>query len=145
MNLTDEQRANLVRLVETLESGQYRQGRQALKVSDEAGKTAFCCLGVACDISGVGAWDDTPHIEAYLATPTSMPEAAYLPNAIQDLYGMDEKGTIPGGPITLRSGQMTFSLAGLNDSGIPFAGPGLSIANVIRSRWLGEDVDITPQ
>ena len=38
--------------VESLESGRYQQARQALRTED-----GFCCLGVACDVSGVGKWE----------------------------------------------------------------------------------------
>lgn len=40
---------------EALESGKYKQGMYSLKTSSNY----FCCLGVLCDISGLGKWDDT--------------------------------------------------------------------------------------
>lgn len=40
--------------IDALESGEYRHGKFQLQT--ECG--AFCCLGVLCDISGVGEWDD---------------------------------------------------------------------------------------
>ncbi len=42
-----------VKWLEALRSGKYKQGKQRLrsKVTDR-----FCCLGVLCDISGIGEW-----------------------------------------------------------------------------------------
>lgn len=42
---------NQQKWVEALESGEYHQTTGRLK--DDIG---FCCLGVACDISGLGTW-----------------------------------------------------------------------------------------
>ena len=38
--------------VEALRSGRYQQGHNSLK-----NVTGFCCLGVLCDISGLGQWE----------------------------------------------------------------------------------------
>jgi hypothetical protein len=35
-----------------LRSGEYKQGRQRLRTHDGA----MCCLGVLCEISGIGKW-----------------------------------------------------------------------------------------
>jgi hypothetical protein len=37
--------------VEALRSGRYKQGRGCLRSGDN-----YCCLGVLCDVSGVGQW-----------------------------------------------------------------------------------------
>ena len=47
-------KANIKLWVDALRSGKYQQARGALKTGD-----AYCCLGVACDISGLGTWDRT--------------------------------------------------------------------------------------
>lgn len=44
-------RENIERLIHHLESGSYTKTTGALK--DDVG---FCCLGVACDLSGAGQW-----------------------------------------------------------------------------------------
>lgn len=36
-----------------LRSGKYKQGKGQLRDGDN-----FCCLGVLCDVSGVGKWED---------------------------------------------------------------------------------------
>jgi hypothetical protein len=44
--------------VDALRSGKYNQGDGALRIVFESGvDEKFCCLGVACDISGVGEWE----------------------------------------------------------------------------------------
>lgn len=45
--------------IDALLSGAYRQGTGYLRqnaISD--GEPEHCCLGVLCDVSGVGEWDD---------------------------------------------------------------------------------------
>lgn len=42
--------------LEALRSGKYKQGRYGLRSEDDR----FCCLGVLCDISGLGEWEDLP-------------------------------------------------------------------------------------
>ena len=39
------------RWLQALESGEYKQARGSLRKGN-----AFCCLGVACDVSGMGKW-----------------------------------------------------------------------------------------
>lgn len=80
--------------VEALRSGRYEQAVGALR--DDADR--YCCLGVACDVSGIGAWADTPTEAAGLGrnayrytpvrgNPTS--EIAALPPAVMEHYGLD--------------------------------------------------------
>lgn len=38
-----------------LESGKYKKGTGRLR---DGRKNKYCCLGVACEISGLGEWDD---------------------------------------------------------------------------------------
>ena len=65
--LTEAQEEWLV----ALESGEYKQGRGRLR--DDNG---FCCLGVACDLSGLGEWTplnrNTPHVLSliHISEPT---------------------------------------------------------------------------
>lgn len=42
---------NIAKLIAALRSNEYDQATQALRSDDQ-----FCCLGVACDISGLGTW-----------------------------------------------------------------------------------------
>lgn len=49
--LTKEQIKNNRKWIKALRSGRYKQGVKRLRGDDK-----FCCLGVACDISGLGSW-----------------------------------------------------------------------------------------
>lgn len=49
--MSEPNKANIRKWVEALRSGEYKQGRGQLRVGD-----SFCCLGVACEISGVSQW-----------------------------------------------------------------------------------------
>ena len=44
--------------VDALRSGRFRQARHALRVLDyDSRLPSLCCLGVACEISGLGKWE----------------------------------------------------------------------------------------
>ena len=45
--------------IAALRSGQYKQARGSLRrtVGDFGEDTGYCCLGVLCDLSGIGEWD----------------------------------------------------------------------------------------
>jgi hypothetical protein len=47
-----------------LRSGDYLQGQGQLKIETEEGPR-YCCLGVACEVSGVGQWDFNGDFESY--------------------------------------------------------------------------------
>jgi hypothetical protein len=49
---------NIRKWVDALRSGEYQQGKNYLLSPD--GKQRYCCLGVACEISGVGSWQVSP-------------------------------------------------------------------------------------
>lgn len=42
---------NIRKWVDALRSGKYKQAKERLR-----DKNSYCCLGVACDVSGVGKW-----------------------------------------------------------------------------------------
>jgi hypothetical protein len=46
-------------LITALRSGRYQQTKGALRRGD-----CFCVEGVACDVSGVGKWDDSFYVVA---------------------------------------------------------------------------------
>jgi len=51
MYTAEEQAEHRQQWVAALRSGKYQQGEKRLRTNDK-----FCCLGVACDISGLGKW-----------------------------------------------------------------------------------------
>ena len=107
----EQQVENRHKWIAALRSGEYDQGRTVLRSGD-----AFCCLGVACDISSLGEWgrwkDGAPVYKT--KKETHMRE---LPLAVQDWLGLrTEKGQfVLGG-----DGEGTISLANLNDTGFTF-------------------------
>lgn len=59
---------NIRKWVKALRSGKYKRGKDSLRDGDK-----FCCLGVACDISGVGKWSDAESYDGEASTlPTSV-------------------------------------------------------------------------
>ena len=58
---------NAKKWVEALRSGRYKQTSMFLRRKKISG---FCCLGVACEISGLGQWDDDG---AYLGDVSTLP------------------------------------------------------------------------
>ncbi len=100
--------------VEALRSGKYQQTKNALR--DGAG---FCCLGVACDISGVGSWDEDGDHKGRLTYRADNARADVLPIAVQKWLG-------------LKYCDSSFDdeqLSAMNDSGVSFD----RIADIIES------------
>ena len=52
MKITDQIVKNRRAWLRALRSGDYKQGRDQLRCDGK-----YCCLGVACDISGIGQWE----------------------------------------------------------------------------------------
>jgi hypothetical protein len=101
------------KLVDALRSGKYKQGNRRLRDGD-----CFCCLGVACDISGLSEWRQVLQYTCYVENP------AFLPPCVMNHYGFY---TIGGG---FQEPHKEFrSLVGLNDAGMPFA----EIADIIEN------------
>ena len=66
-------------LVAALRSGNYKQGNEFLF---KEGK--FCCLGVACDISGLGRWQIRPRSEDIFLY---LDKDSVLPEEVMDYFG----------------------------------------------------------
>jgi hypothetical protein len=120
---------------EALESGKYKQAARRLRRND-----AYCCLGVACNLSGAGKWIG----EAFSTASGSA--IKFMPEEPQSELGLTtHKGTflVSGLPEELRAEiadclgrDLVYdetSLVGLNDDGVPFS----LIAKVIRARPKG--------
>lgn len=103
---------NAKKWVAALRSGKYKQGRGALK---KDGK--YCCLGVACEISGLNKWyGRLPEFRQYY-----MLEAGVLPLEVQKWLGLNDRG---GGYC-----KGNRSLTQDNDKGVSFK----EIASIIES------------
>ena len=106
-----QQKRNRAKWVKALRSGEYRQAKSVL--TDGRG---FCCLGVACEISGLGHWDGEFEWE-YHAGDTQ--ETAFLPFEVKEWLGLS---TVAG---DFNRGCLT----SLNDNGKKFT----TIAKIIES------------
>lgn len=130
---------------EALESGKYKQGTDCLRSSGDR----FCCLGVACDVSGLGMWADGIYIadransaflpfRVQIALGLTSNDGAFefgtLPNELRDEIARETRYTPPPLPMGVAT------LSGLNDSGVSF----LLIAKVIRARPKGLFREDTP-
>jgi hypothetical protein len=105
-----QQAAHRRKWIKALRSGKYEQttGRLRLNESNE-----FCCLGVACDISGLGKWDNAGR------------------------YTVDHKNRLPGYDMAYRSyGDLPTAVVewlGLNDANGPHGKTSLAHDNDARN------------
>ena len=111
-------KANRRKLSDALRSGQYNKCEHVL--TNET-MTAFCCLGVACDISGLGKWNKHG---GYVPHGTKEDYYINLPPEVQDWLGLKD----PDGRF-IKTGHGGTSLRSLNDRGVPFE----EIADIIDS------------
>jgi hypothetical protein len=114
--------------IAALRSGKYPQTTHNLKTEQ-----GFCCLGVLCDISGVGEWDDQGHGYEYYVVYGGR-ECSVLHSRLAKEIGWDVKnfgqaGIVPG--LTLRDApgeENLVRLTQLNDDGFTFD----QIADIIQ-------------
>lgn len=93
--------------IDALLSGEYQQGKMALKHGDD-----YCCWGVLCDISGLGEWRmDGYGVLGYRvgeATMVGVPEGAVL-----EWAGIKDR-------VPYNEDQLISSLASFNDADFTF-------------------------
>jgi hypothetical protein len=77
---------NIRMWVEALRSGKYKQGDSVLKMRD-----AFCCLGVACDISRVGEWHQVEPFEFEEYRTRNGESSALLPYEVSVWLGFTDE------------------------------------------------------
>lgn len=100
---------NRNKLAAALRSGKYKQGKLTLRNK----KDEFCCLGVACDISGLGEWTSQFDCWFYEVSETDK-ENAILPRAVMKWLGFNYKRG------NHRQGSNPTSLVEMNDHGATF-------------------------
>lgn len=90
------QRDRVLHLCDVLESGKYKKGIGRLRDGD-----SYCCLGVACDISGVGEWKESNGSYGYACGPIDCGyigfedlDAYGLPAAVKEYYGLPSRAGI---------------------------------------------------
>lgn len=96
--------------VDALRSGEYKQGKGALQSGD-----SFCCLGVACIVAEKHGVPVEKVHGRVLGSHLSLQVGVQRWLGLSDCTGIYSKGT---------------SLAGLNDTGVPFS----EIADIIESK-----------
>lgn len=81
--------ANFKKLfVEKLRSGEYRQTMGGLRTT-----SGYCCLGVLCDISGLGRWVEIPGEASFMyynATFDNEFSGSILPDSIRSAVGLTD-------------------------------------------------------
>lgn len=106
-------RAHRKKWIAALRSGEYKQGRGNLRVVSRK-QTRHCCLGVACEISGVKAFSDPRRTADLNGWQSSLRYGfgngrseryfMYLPIETQRWLGVlsaDPKVALPDGPLAL--------------------------------------------
>lgn len=80
----EQQKEHRKAWIEALRSGKYAQGQARLK-SDK-----YCCLGVACDVSGQGRWSLNTYVcgDGLRSVDKS---AISLPEDVKNYYGLRNK------------------------------------------------------
>lgn len=82
--------------VDALRGGKYQQGRHQLRKPEQ---NEYCCLGVLCDISGLGKWDnDDP---AVFVDDNGHESYVTINRALLEKLGLNE--------------DISITLAGMND------------------------------
>lgn len=110
--------------LEALRSGKYAQGTNALRTycdpeSPDKGVTPlFCCLGVLCDISNIGRWNEDGCYSIQKDGRTIV-ESTVPPFPLANKLGIREGGCFVNGLTDRKNNGV--SLAGLNDEGFTFA------------------------
>ena len=126
MYTPEEQKEHRRMWVKALRSGEYAQGKDVLcrKTVDTF---EYCCLGIACKISGLGEFVPMYNLSHSLSaftfvTREEQPQDAVLPKVVQDWLGLRyHSGWYSNGGMR--------SLTKLNDNGASFT----TIADVIES------------
>lgn len=122
-----------------LRSGEYKQGRDSLRMKSEQGALHFCCLGVLCDLvakeNPAVVWRDGWHAMSVVELrdpaqnykPEERANMLQVPPAICDIVGMRS-----GDPIVDIDAAVPHSLSSLNDTcNYSFT----DIADVIDEHW----------
>jgi hypothetical protein len=118
---TEEQLEFRRRWVAALRSGDYRQGRGALKTKF-GGMAEYCCLGVLCEVLGIEGGENDAYLYSFEGHVGNLPTSVRNKVGLRDAYGSFNHGD---------------SLAGWNDTGRSFS----EIADIIESEPKGLFLD----
>ena len=106
----EEQKQHRTNLVFALRSERYQQTRGQLRVNNSYG-SCFCCLGVACDVSGLTEWRDIEKRPSYFNNFMT------LEKEVMDYYGFTDESILYGFDA---ENKRNLYLADLNDKGGTF-------------------------
>jgi hypothetical protein len=126
------------KLVKALRSGKYPQTRGVLSrvLATGTGVPAGqCCLGVACDISGLGKWTVNNLDDPLKYEVDGDSDGSVLPERVKDWYGFEyvqarfepseatreQLKEVLGADHQLVKARPSIGLADLNDAGVPFS------------------------
>jgi hypothetical protein len=117
--------------VAALRSGEYEQGDGALKSVADSHDVTYCCLGVACEISGVGEWTDSDGVSMdglsikYRSGTLASESGTYWDESWSSLTAgvvrwlTGESDNDVGDFLVEYEGEKVY-LSALNDRGVPF-------------------------
>lgn len=71
--------------VEAIRSGDYKQGKNVLR---DLTQDLYCCLGVACDISELGLWQQVNNLQYYNIMNENAGMWSYLPEKVRHWLGL---------------------------------------------------------
>jgi hypothetical protein len=75
-----------------LRSGKFAQGSGQLRTWDPDEKVwKYCCLGLLCEMSGLGEWKDAVSVSDGYVTSTYLYNRDYLPVAVAEWAGIDPR------------------------------------------------------
>lgn len=112
-----------------LRSGEYQQGKNALKRIDQNGNVQYCCLGVACDLINP-KWADSPDNYQQEANSQYGFYGWFADTLMESSYGSSEVIDLPF--LSDLRYDVGKQVADMNDNGATF----LEIAD-----WLEENVN----
>ena len=113
--------------VEALRSGDYEQGREALKLVEDDETVKHCCLGVLCDLyQKANGGDPDWSTESLYDSFGVEPDTELLPIVVSQWAGLGHSDN----PGTRKRDEEEKPLAGHNDAGETFA----CIADMIESQ-----------
>lgn len=78
-------------LVDALRSGEYEQGHRQVRPRSNQ----FCCLGVGCDISKLGKWEQRSTDDmSYMYIINGVPGIFQFPTDVADYFGFEPSATL---------------------------------------------------
>lgn len=120
---------NILKWVEALESGEYKQGIGSLRVGDN-----YCCLGVACEVAILNGVK-MDHLVTSSALHTYDGEYTTLPRSMRMWLGID----IAQVPVDFNNDELQLSSSWCTELNDCYGKNFVEIAQCIRQTYLTEE------